>query len=316
MATPTMKAVRVHSYGGSEVLTYEDIERPTPGAGEILVRNYATSINPVDLSIRAGYLDGVMQYSMPLTPGWDVAGTIEALGSGVSGFEVGEGVYGMIPMRGGTYAEYVVTRPAEIARKPASADWNSTAATPVVALTAWQVLFDVAQLTSGQKVLIHGAAGGVGSFAVQLARHAGAYVIGTASVRNHDLVRQLGANEVIDYKATAFEQVVQGVDVVVDTVGGETRERSWQVLKQGGILVTIIPQPLSAEQAAAHGVRAELVRVQPNPTQLTQIAQLIEAGKVNPVVEKVLPLSEARQAHDLTESGHGPGKVVLQIAEY
>ncbi len=311
---PTMKAVRVHNYGSSEVLSYEEIERPTPGEGEILVKNYATTVNPVDWALREGYLEGFFSYTLPFTLGWDVAGTVEALGPGTSGFEQGQAVYGMVLIRGGTYAEYVLVRPEEIAPKPASLDWNAAAALPLVGLTAWQALFDAARLQKGQRILIHAAAGGVGSMAVQLAHNAGAYVIGTVSAAKHDFVRSQGADEVIDYRATPFEEAVKEVDVVFDTVGGETRERSWGVLKAGGVLVSVTAPGPSAETAAAHGVRTEWTRVQPNSAQLAQLTELVEAGKIKPVVDQVLTLAQAGEALDLNQGGQVQGKLVLKIA--
>ena len=205
-----------------------------------------------------------------------------------------------------------MVRETEVALKPKSIDHVHAAAIPLAALTAWQSLFDSAGLSAGQKVLIHAAAGGVGSFAVQLAKWKGAYVIGTASNRNQDFVRKLGADETIDYQTTRFEDVVHDVDVVFDTIGGDTQKRSWKVLKKGGILVSIVGPP-SAEEAAAHGVRQASVFVQPSAAQLTELAKLVESGKLRPIVETVLPLSEARHAHELSQTGHTRGKIVLRV---
>jgi NADPH:quinone reductase-like Zn-dependent oxidoreductase len=214
--------------------------------------------------------------------------------------------------RDGAYAEYIVVRESEVALKPKSIDHIHAAAIPLAALTAWQSLLDAAGLGAGQTVLIHAAAGGVGSFAVQLAKWKGAHVIGTASKHNQDFVRNLGADQTIDYQTTRFEDVAHDVDVVFDTIGGDTQERSWKVLKKGGILVSIIGPP-SAEEAAAHGVRQASVFVQPSATQLTELANLVDSGKLKPVVETVLPLSEARRAHELSQTGHMRGKIVLRV---
>ncbi|MGH8728265.1 MAG: NADP-dependent oxidoreductase [Burkholderiales bacterium] len=215
--------------------------------------------------------------------------------------------------RDGAYAQYIVVRESEVALKPKSIDHIHAAAIPLAALTAWQALFDAAELSSGQTVLVHAAAGGVGSFAVQLAKWRGARVIGTASKRNHEFLRELGVDEAIDYETTRFEDVVRGVDVVFDTIGGDTQKRSWKVLKKGGILVSILTPP-SPEEAAAHGVRHAYTFVQPNAMRLAELAQLVDSGKLKPVIETVLPLSETRRAHELGQTGHTRGKIVLDIA--
>ncbi len=231
----TMKAVRIHSYGGPEVLKYEEAPRPKSAPGEVLIRVHAAGVNPVDWKIRQGYFKGRVDYSLPLILGWDLSGVVEATGSGVAGLQEGDEVYSRPDIaRDGAYAEHIVVRETEVALKPESIDHIHAAAIPLAALTAWQSLFDAAGLSAGQKALIHAAAGGVGSFAVQLARWKGAHVIGTASKRNHELVRNLGAAETIDYETTRFKDVVHEVDVVFDTIGGDTQKRSWQVLKRVG----------------------------------------------------------------------------------
>jgi NADPH:quinone reductase-like Zn-dependent oxidoreductase len=309
----TMKAVRIHSYGGPEVLKYEEAPRPKSAPGEVLIRVHAAGVNPVDWKIRQGYFKGRVDYSLPLILGWDLSGVVEATGSGVAGLQEGDEVYSRPDIaRDGAYAEHIVVRETEVALKPESIDHIHAAAIPLAALTAWQSLFDAAGLSAGQKVLIHAAAGGVGSFAVQLARWKGAHVIGTASKRNHELVRNLGAAEAIDYETTRFEDVVDEVDVVFDTIGGDTQKRSWQVLKKGGVLVSIVGPP-SAEEAAAHGVRQAAVFVQPSAVQLTELAKLVDSGKLKPIVETVLPLPEARHAHELSQAGHVRGKMVLKV---
>ncbi len=309
----TMKAVRIHQYGGPEVLKYEDAPRPQPGPGEVLIRVHATSVNPVDWKVREGHLREMMKYTLPLIPGWDVSGVVESIGAGVMRLKTGDEVYGRPDIsRNGAYAEYIAVRESEVALKPKSLDHAHAAAIPLAALTAWQALFDAAKLAAGQTVLIHGAAGGVGTFAVQFAKLKGARVIATASKKNHDFLRSLGAAEVIDYNTTKFEDVVHNVDAVLDTITGETMERSWQVLKKGGILVSIL-QPPSAEKAAAHGVRCAHVFVQPSVAQLDEIAGLVDSGKIKPIIERVYPLSEARAAQDSNQGGHTRGKVVLKV---
>jgi NADPH:quinone reductase-like Zn-dependent oxidoreductase len=312
-----MKAVRLHSYGGSDVLVYEDVPKPIPTEDEVLVRVHAAGVNPLDWKVREGYLKEVLHSKLPLILGWDVSGVVEEVGSGVTNFNTGDALYALPNIaRNGAYAEYITIHAAEVAAKPTSLDHVRAASVPLAALTAWQSLFDAAGLSTGQSVLIHAAAGGVGIYAVQLAKTKGAHVIGTASASNQDFVRKLGADEVVDYKATRFENAVRDVDVVLDLIGGETQERSWKVLKKGGVLVTTIPtSPPSSETTAAHGVRGIMFSVQPNTAQLTEIAGLIDAGQVKPIVETILPLVEARQAHELSQSGHTRGKIVLQVTD-
>jgi NADPH:quinone reductase-like Zn-dependent oxidoreductase len=306
----TMRAVRLHAFGGPDVLKIEETSRPEPKSGEALIRVHAAGVNPVDWKIREGYTN----HKLPLVPGWDVAGVIEKVGPGVTSVKPGDEVYGYFDLsRNGAYADYVTVPADEVALKPSSLDLTKAAAVPLAALTAWQGLFDVGGLKAGQKVLIHAAAGGVGSFAVQFAKWKGADAIGTASGRNVQFVRELGADEVIDYTKTAFEEAVDNVDLVFDTMGGETQKRSWQVLKKGGILVSILGQP-SQKDADAWDVRQDSFVVRPNAAQLAQIADLIDSGDVKPVVETVLPLSDARKAQELSQTGHTRGKIVLKVA--
>jgi NADPH:quinone reductase-like Zn-dependent oxidoreductase len=311
--TTTMKAVRIHGYGGPEMLKYEDAPRPRPRAGEVLVRVHASGVNPVDWKIRQGYAKDRLHHTLPLVLGWDFSGIVEETGPDVTRLKKGDPVYSRPDIaRNGAYAQYIVARESEVALKPGTIDHIHAAAIPLAALTAWQSLFDMAGLTAGQTVLIHAAAGGVGSFAVQLAKWKGARVIGTASADNHDFLRALGADEVIDYNTTPFEEVVRKVDVVFDTIGSDVQRRSWQVLRKGGILVSIVTPPLP-EEAAAHGVRPGFVFVQPNAAQLAEIAALVDAGKLRPIVETILPLSEARRAQELSQMGHTRGKIVLEV---
>jgi NADPH:quinone reductase-like Zn-dependent oxidoreductase len=310
-----MKAVRIHTHGGLETLTYEDAPQPEPSADEVLIRVRAAGVNPVDWKIRGGFGKERFKHQMPLILGWDVAGTIEATGSEAKRFKTGDAVYGYTSLfRNGAYAEYAIAKESEIAKKPASLDFVQAAAVPVGALTAWQALFDTAGLKANQKVLIHAAAGGVGSMAVQLAKAKGAYVIGTASARNTDFLQQLGVDEIIDYQATPFETVVRDVDVVLDAIGGDTQEHSFSVLRKGGVLVSIVAPP-SEETAAKYGVKSAMTGVQPNGAQLEEITQLIDKGQVKPFVETVLPLSEARQAHEMSQSSRTRGKIVLQVVD-
>jgi len=274
-----MKAIRIHQYGGPEVLAQVEMQRPAPGANEVLIKVHAASVNPVDWKIRAGYMKDFLPLALPATLGSDVSGTVEEVGPGAARFKRGDEVYASLGLEGGGYAEYAVAKETIIAGKPSTLDHVHAAAVPVAGLTAWQALFEVAQLRAGQKVLIHGAAGGVGNFAVQFAKERGAYVIGTASSRNHAFLHELGADKAVDYQQTRFEEVVRDADVVLDTIGGDTLERSFKALKKGGILVSIV-QPPSQEQAAKYGVRALFYGGHPSSSNLVEIARLIDAGKV------------------------------------
>jgi NADPH:quinone reductase-like Zn-dependent oxidoreductase len=305
-----MKAIRMHAQSGPEQFVYEDVPQPQPGHSEVLVRVYATGVTPAEPTWSASWKTSAGVARPHPIPGHDVAGVVAEVGPGVNGVTIGEEVYGLTDFeRDGAEAEYTIALPNELAPKPRSLDFIQAAAVPLTALTVWQAFFDHANLSAGQTVLIHGAAGGVGSFAVQVARWAGAHAIGTASEHKHEWLRQLGAEELIDYTAIRFEDVAHDVDVVLDTIGGDTQERSWGVLKKGGILVSLVG-PVSQERAAAHGVRAVFFIVRPNRSQLTRIGELIDAGQLRPVVETVLPLAQARQAY---QGQHRSGKIVLQV---
>ena len=313
-APATMKAIRYHAYGDASVLQYEDAPVPRPGAGEMLVRVRGAGVNPVDWKIRKGGWKG-LGLEFPLIPGYDVSGTVESVGEGVTRFKRGDAIMGFLSVRrGGGYAEHAIVREDEAALRPAKVDDVSAAAIPLAAVTAWQALIDTAKLASGQTVLIHGAAGGVGTFAVQIAKARGAKVIGTASAANGDFLKGLGVDQFVDYKSQRFEDVVKGVDVVLDSIGGDTLERSFATVKPGGIVVTIADDP--ARFASAHpGVRAAGLMAHPDAGELAQIAALVDAGTIKPVVSQVLPLAEARRAHEMSESGHTRGKIVLRVGD-
>jgi NADPH:quinone reductase-like Zn-dependent oxidoreductase len=306
-----MKAIRIHQYGGPEVLAQVEMRRPTPGANEVLIKIQAASVNPVDWKLRAGYMKDFIPLTFPSTLGWDVSGTVEEAGVDVTRFKRGDEVYALL--EGGGYAEYAVARETVVALKPRTLDHIQAAAVPVAGLTAWQALFEVAQLSAGQKVLIHAAAGGVGNFAVQFAKARGAYAIGTASSKNQAFLRELGVDKAVDYQKVRFEDVLRDVDAVLDTIGGDTLERSFKVLKKGGVLVSLV-QPPSPESATKYGVRALFYGAHASSSDLAEIAKLIDDGKARPVVETVLPLTEARRAHELSQSGHTRGKIVLKTA--
>jgi NADPH:quinone reductase-like Zn-dependent oxidoreductase len=310
--TATMKAVRIHSFGGPEVLRLEDVPTPEPKPDELLVRVFAAGVNPVDWKIREGLLGKV---PLPTIMGSDFSGEVEAVGRDVTDFHVGQPVFGVVGDESGSYAEFVLAPAAQVAEKPANLTHIEAAALPIASITAWQALFDVANLQRGQKVLIHAAAGGVGTFAVQFAKWKGAHVIGTASSHHLDFVRQMGADEAVDYRSTRFEDVVRDVDVVFDTIGGETQSRSWKVLKRGGILVSIV-QPPDKDAAAAHGVRGEFhVSNHIRKDELAKIADLAAHGQLKILIAAKLPLAEARKAQELSQTGHTNGKIVLLVAD-
>ncbi len=309
-----MKATQIHTYGNPDVLVYEDAPRPEPKADEVLIRVHAAGVNPADWKIRQGYLQDKFPFPMPLILGYDLAGTIAALGADVTTLKPGDAVFTMLPLNQlGAYAEYVVAQAAIVAPKPNSLDFGTAAGIASIALTAWQALFDLAQLQAGQTILVHGASGGVGSFAVQFAKWKGAIVIGTASTSNIEQIQHLGVDRAIDYKTQRFEDHASNVDVVLDTIGKETRQRSWQVLKFGGILVSTegAAEPVEAPSADLRGVS---IFVEPKGSaQLQQIGQLIEQGQIQPPQIETFPLSAAAEVHDMLQNQHRHGKFVLQL---
>ena len=310
-----MKAVRLHRRGGPEQLTYEDAPKPMPGAGDALVRVHACAITPTELSWGTTYTtrDGVER--LPTIPGHELSGVVEAVSQDVSAPRVGDAVYALIDFwRDGAAADYVVVQARDLAPKPKNLSHTQAAAVPLSALTAWQALYDHAGLVKGQRVLIHAAAGGVGTYAVQLAKGRGAYVIGTARAINADFLRALGADDVVDYTAVRFEDRVHDVDVVLDSVGGDTLERSWSVLRKGGVLVTIADSA-AADKAAKYGVRGVEFIVEPSRAQLIEIARLIETGALRVIVESTYPVPDARAAFVRGLGGHNRGKLVLSVAE-
>ncbi len=308
-----MKAIRIHEFGGPEVLKYEDAPQPMPAADEVLIKVHASGVNPIDFKIRAGHAQGKFPINFPLIPGWDVSGEIEEVGSEVLIFRIGDEVYSRPdPTRNGTYAEYVVVKADQVNAKPKSIDHDKAAAVPLAGLTAWQGLFTHGQLKAGQKVLIHGASGGVGTYAVQFAKWKGAYVIGTASEDNIDFLYQLGADDVIDYNNERFEEEVKDVDLVFDLIGGDTQKRSLNVLKSGGRLITTVA-PESAEEAKNQNIHLENFMAQSLPGDLQQIADLIDSGKIKPVISEIMPLKDAAEAQKKSEDGHTRGKIVLRV---
>ncbi|MFT4975753.1 MAG: NADPH:quinone reductase-like Zn-dependent oxidoreductase [Myxococcota bacterium] len=308
-----MKAIRIHSYGDVETLRYEDAPMPEPGADDVRVRVHAAAVNPVDWKIRAGYLAAMVPHQLPLILGWDVSGVIDKVGADVTHLSVGDAVYSRPDIiRDGSYAEYMVVRASEVAARPETLSHNEAAAVPLAGLTAWQGLFDHAKLKKGERVLIHAGAGGVGSFAIQLAKWAGAHVIATGSAGSEALIRDLGADGFVNYRTQRFEEVLAKVDVVLDTIGGDTQARSIPLLRSGGRLISVVGAP-DADALAAVGATGGAFMVQPSSENLGSIAQLIDAGSVRVLIDSVFPLSETRAAHEKSQTGRAKGKIVLEV---
>lgn len=308
-----MKAIRIHKYGGREELIYEDAAIPEVGADEVLVKVKSAAVNPVDWKIREGYLAEMIPFSMPFVPGWDFSGEIASVGSEAGSWKEGDAVYSRPDIaRNGTYAEYIVVKGSEIAAKPKTLSWNEAAAVPLAALTAWQCLYDAANLKEGDRVLIHAGSGGVGIVAIQLAKLRGAYVYTTCSGKNAEFVKSLGADEVIDYTKEDFSEL-RDLDVVLDAIGGEVLEKSFQTLKKGGKLVSVVSQP-NEEDAKRHGVEGHFVFVQPNSQQLDELTTFLDEKKIAIHIDSVFPLQDAAKAHERSETSRARGKIILEVS--
>jgi NADPH:quinone reductase-like Zn-dependent oxidoreductase len=308
-----MKAISQDVLGGPEVLREVELDSPAPGFSQVLVRVHAAGVSPTDWKHRAYK---IFLPDPPLVLGWDVSGVVEAVGFGVTLFKPGDEVFGMLPypFGGGSHAEYVAGPARAFAPKPASIDHVQAGAIPLCALTAWQVLVDTAEISPGQRVLIHAAAGGVGHLAVQIAKDRGAHVIGTASAGHHEMLRQLGADELIDYNTTDFAAVVSDVDVVLDPISGEYALRSLRTLRPGGLHVALLPPPAEVSAEAARlGVRTQTLLVEHDRGGMMAIADLIAAGRLRPVIAATFPLADAAKAHEMGETGHVAGKIVLIV---
>jgi len=307
-----MKAVRIHAFGNSGVLKYEDAPDPVIGPDEVLVKVHACGVNPLDWKIREGFLEQMAHHALPLTLGWDVAGTVEQAGELVRRFRKGDAVICRPDtMRNGGYAEYIAVKTLDLAPAPKSIPLDVAAGIPLASQAAWMALFEVGGLKKGQNVLIHGASGGLGTFAVQFAKIAGATVIGTTSAKNADMVRSLGADVTVDHVKDDFTKKVRDIDLVFDTIGGETQAKSWGVIRKGGVLVSSVGADEKA--AAAHGVSGRSFVLASNGARLEEISRLVDAVKVRVIVQKVFPLAEAKAAQDLSQSGHAAGKIILKI---
>lgn len=310
-----MQAVQLHSFGDRDVLKLEEVPKPVAAAGEVLVRVRAAGVNPIDWKVRAGYLQSFIPHQLPLILGWDVSGVVEKTGPNVTALAPGDEVYGQLDVtRNGAYAEYVVSGTDRLGRKPKALTHDQAASVPVAAMAAWQALFGAGglNLQAGQTLLIHAAAGGVGTFAVQFAKWRGATVIGTASAANADLLRGLGIDQVIDYGKQRFEDAVPRVDAVLDSIGGETQARSWGVIKSGGALASLVGDQWAG--APRSDIRKISIFGAMAAPQLAEITKLIDTGVVKPIVSEVLPLSEVKRAHEHIETGHAKGKIVLHVS--
>jgi NADPH:quinone reductase-like Zn-dependent oxidoreductase len=309
-----VKAIRTHGRGGPEQIFFEDAPLPDIRLGDVLVHVRATGITPAELTWDETYQNADGTPRIPGIPGHEVSGVVERIAADVSDFRIGDEVYGLADFpRDGAAAEFAAVRATNLALRPRSIPHEQAAALPLSALTAWQALFEHAHLAAGESVLIHGGAGGVGSLAVQLAHWRGARVWATASGRDTAFVQSLGADVVIDYHATLFEDTLRDIDVVLDTVGGETRGRSWRVLRKGGVLVTLV-SPIPTGEAEHNGVRGIFFIVSGNRGQLDQISALVDGRKLKPVMAEVLPLARGREAFEHGAASHAPGKIVLQVA--
>lgn len=307
-----MKAIVVHQSGGTEMLKYENAPRPEPKEDEILIRTMAAGVNPVDAYIRSGRYGGG---SHPYIPGMDVAGVVEKVGAKITKFKAGDPVYAYLSFREQSgYAEFTIAKENETAIKPKNISFEQAAAVPLAATTAWQALIDAAGLKAGQTVLIHGGSGGVGHFAIQIAKARGAKVIATASTANQDLLKELGVDQPIDYTKTKFEDVVKDVDVVLEATRSDSMARSYGVVKKGGFVVSITGSPDQA-QLEQHGLRGDAISAHPDAHVLEELTKLIEARKLTPIVSQTFPLAEASKAHQQIETRHTRGKIVLKVDE-
>lgn len=309
----TMKAICIHEYGDAGVLSYENVPIPEVGPDEVLIKVHAVGVNPVDWKVRNGYIKAFLSHNEPGILGWDVSGTVEDIGSMVNRLKIGDVVFANpSATRNGAYAEYVVARSNEISIAPSSISLTEAAGIPLACQTAWMALFEKANIRPGQSILIHAASGGVGHFAVQLAKNAGAFVIGTCSKDNMVMVKSLGADEVIDYRSEDFSSRVRDLDIVLDTIGGETQIKSLKVLKKGGILVSIVGIT-NPDETKKYDLKAISFSMISCGSRLEEIAGMVDKGLLKVVIDTQLPLEKAREAHEISESHHASGKIILTV---
>lgn len=310
-----MKAAQINEYGGKEVLkTLEGVAKPRPGSKQVLVEVHAAGVNPFDVKVRAGQARQFKELDFPATLGGDMAGIVVEIGEGVNGFSVGDEVYGQADALSGqgSFAEFAPVSASSIALKPTALDFTEAAAVPLAGVSAYQALVDHANLKKGQKILIHGGAGGIGSFAIQLAKHLGAYIATTAAKSDFEFVRHLGADQTIDYKSQDFTELVRDYDAVYDTVGGETTVKSYSVLKPGGTLVSMVSQ---ADEGLAkkHKINFVAQFTQTTSERLVRVAELVDSGALKPQISQVFPLDEAASALARLSEGKQKGKVVIKV---
>ncbi|SNB46693.1 NADP-dependent oxidoreductase [Geobacter sp. DSM 9736] len=311
-----MKAMVIDRYGGADELRLRDVPVPEMGETDVLIEVRAASVNPVDWKIREGYLKEMIPHRFPLILGWDAAGVVAAAGPRAGRFTVGDHVFACTDIRrNGCYAEYVSVDENLVSMKPHNLSFEEAASVPLAGQTAWQALMEHAAVAEGQRVLIHAGSGGVGSLAIQIAKSRGAYVVATCSTLHLSFVRELGADQVIDYTRSDFTETLSDFDVVLDSVGGETHRKSFQVLKPKGVLVSIVEHP-DDELAQKTGVRAEYMFMQPEGKRLARLGQMLSDRVIRPMVTKTYPLNEVRKAHELSSSRHAEGKLVLQIRNH
>ena len=309
-----MRAIVIRAYGGPDVMKLENVARPEPAEDEVLIRVVAASMNPVDVAIRKGYFAKLVG-GFPLIPGMDAAGVVEKVGNKVTKYKAGDPVFAFFTLeREGGYAEFVTAKEEQVAPKPKTASFAQAAGAGAAGATAWEALVDTANLRAGQTVLIHGGSGGVGHLAIQIAKARGAKVFATASTANQEFLRQMGADVAIDYTRAKFEEVAKDVDVVLDTVGRDTLERSYGVVKRGGIIVSIVDEPKPAA-LEAHGIRGVTLRCTPKAAVLEELSKLMEAKKFTPVVSQSFQLADVVQAQSQIATGHTRGKIVLKITD-
>ncbi|RKF13686.1 NADP-dependent oxidoreductase [Alginatibacterium sediminis] len=308
-----MRAVRMFEYGGPEVLELVDIESPVVAADEVLIQVKASSINPVDWKIREGYLKDFIPYELPVTLGWDVAGVVTQLGDNVTGFKIGDEVFSRPAIhKNGSYADFIAVTADEVAFKPPGLDFSQAASLPLAGITAYQCLVDVAEVKAGDRVLIHAGAGGVGHLAIQIAKAKGAYVIATASATNQELLRELGADEAIDYAKAPLAEQISKVDIVLDSMGGDVLAASWELLNANGIVVSIV-EPPSEEKAKEYSVRVAFVFIEPSRRILNELRALVDSNQLKPLIENRFSLEQIKEAHALSQSGRTRGKIVIDV---
>ncbi len=311
--TELMKAVQINGFGDRSVLVLNDIAIPTPAENEVLIKVKSASVNPVDWKIREGYLQPMLNHPLPLTLGWDLSGEVSAIGKNVDSLKIGDPVYSRPDIsKNGSYAEYITVVADEVAIKPSSASWQEAAGIPLAALTAWQSLYDIANVQAGERILIHAGSGAVGQFAIQLAKLRGAYVYTTTSATNTALVLALGADQSIDYHQDDFSEL-KDLDVVFDTIGGDTQANSWKTLKKGGRLVSIVENP-DETIADENGISAFFCFVQPNRKQLEALAEYVDAGQLTTNIDSEYALDQVANAHERSESGRAQGKIIINVS--